>query len=64
MTDSKQQVIQCVEALCECGCDAVRATISAMEAKLPVSHTVGMSEAQQQQVLDELKAIMAVYDRQ
>ena len=63
MTHHDQQVIQCVENLCECGCDAVRATISAMEAKLPVSQTEGMSDEQQQQVLDELKAIMAVYDK-
>lgn len=63
MTHHDQQVIQCVETLCECGCDAVRATISAMEAQLPVSQTEGMSDEQQQQVLDELKAIMAVYDK-
>lgn len=63
MNEHDQQVIQCIESLCECGCDAVRATISAMEASLPVAQTEGMDRQQQQQVLDELKAIMAVYDK-
>lgn len=60
---SDKQVNQCVEALCECGCEAVRATISAMEGGLPVAQTDGMSEAEKARVLAELKAIMDVYDR-
>jgi hypothetical protein len=57
-----KQLNQCVDALCQCGCDAVRATIKAMElgAELPQLQTLGSEE--RQMVLDELKAVMAVYD--
>lgn len=57
-----QQVSACVEALCQTGCDMVRATIQAMEEGLPVSQTQGLSNEEQHQVLEELRAIMAVYD--
>ncbi len=56
-------ISQCVEALCQCGCDAVRATITAMEAGQAAGQVAGLSDAQRQRVLTELKAIMAVYDR-
>ena len=62
MTDS-DPISQCVEALCQCGCDAVRATITAMETGHEVAQTVGLSDQQRQKVLAELRAIMAVYDR-
>jgi hypothetical protein len=57
-----KQVNQCVDALCQCGCDAVRATIKAMEigAEIPQLQTLGHEE--RQLVLAELKAVMAVYD--
>ena len=57
-----KQVNQCVDALCQCGCDAVRATIAAMEAgaEIPQLQTLGNEE--REVVLDELKAVMAVYD--
>jgi 4-hydroxy-3-methylbut-2-en-1-yl diphosphate synthase IspG/GcpE len=57
-----KQVNQCVDALCQCGCDAVRATIEAMElgADVPQLQTLGSEE--REVVLDELKAVMAVYD--
>ncbi len=58
-----QQINECVEALCHTGCDMVRATIRAMEAGLPVSQTEGLDPQQKRLVLDELRAIMAVYDR-
>lgn len=57
------QVNQCVEALCQSGCEMVRATIKAMEEGLPIVQTDGLSAQEKQQVLDELRAIMAVYDR-
>lgn len=57
-----QKVTECVETLCEAGCDAVRATIKAMEAGHEVAQTTGLSGEQQDRVLEELKAIMAVYD--
>ena len=57
-----EQVNQCVDALCQCGCDAVRATIEAMEVggEVPQLQTLGSEE--REVVLDELKAVMAVYD--
>jgi 4-hydroxy-3-methylbut-2-en-1-yl diphosphate synthase IspG/GcpE len=57
-----KQVNQCVDALCQCGCDAVRATINAMEigAELPQLQT--LDSESRKLVLDELKAVMAVYD--
>ncbi len=57
------KVSQCVEALCECGCTAVRATISALEEGHPVPLVEGLSQEERQSVRDELKAIMSVYDR-
>ena len=52
---------QCVEALCRNGCDAVRATIIALERDLPAVGTEGLSQAERNAVLRELKAVMAVY---
>lgn len=54
---------QCVEALCELGCDSVRNTIAALEAGHPVAQVEGLDAEQRRHVLAELKAIMAVYDR-
>jgi len=53
----------CVEAVCRLGCDAVRATISALEAGQPVAQVQGLDAEQRRCVLEELRAIMAVYDR-
>lgn len=52
----------CVEALCQNGCQAVRATIDALERDLPVAQTEAMDDQERAAVLAELKAIMAVYD--
>lgn len=57
------RVQQCVEALCLNGCEAVRATIRALENGVPVVQTEGMDGTQRAAVLRELKAIMAVYSR-
>ena len=59
--DSKQ-VNQCVDALCQCGCDAVRATIEAMESGAEVPQVETLNKEEREVVLDELKAVMAVYD--
>jgi hypothetical protein len=56
------KVNQCVEALCKCGCEAVRATITSMEMGLKLEQTRDLDEQEAETVLDELKAIMAVYD--
>jgi len=58
-----EKVTRCVESLCQSGCDAVRATIRAMEAGEPVAQSEGLSTEERQAVLVELQAIMAVYDR-
>ena len=57
-----KQVNQCVDALCQCGCDAVRATIKAMESGAGVPQLETLDHEERQVVLDELKAVMAVYD--
>jgi hypothetical protein len=59
---SSEQVSQCIDALCQCGCDAVRATISALETGAVVPQVETLSDDERQLVLDELKAVMAVYD--
>ena len=56
------QVNQCVDALCQCGCDAVRATIEAMEMGADVPQLQTLNHDEREVVLDELKAVMAVYD--
>ncbi len=52
-----------VESICGLGCDRVREIIQTLEAGEPVSETSGLADAQRQQVLTELKAIMSVYDK-
>lgn len=57
-----KQVNQCVDALCQCGCDAVRATISAMEIGAEIPQLQTLNSEERRVVLDELKAVMSVYD--
>ncbi len=59
---SSEQVTQCIDALCQCGCDAVRATIAAMESGIVVPQVSSLTPDERLLVLEELKAIMAVYD--
>ncbi|MDH5360682.1 MAG: hypothetical protein OEX03_08970 [Gammaproteobacteria bacterium] len=59
---NQQKVQDCVEALCHSGCDMVRATITAMEAGQSIVQTEGLAHDEADLVLDELKAIMSVYD--
>ena len=56
------QVNQCVDALCQCGCDAVRATIEAMEIGADIPQLQTLDSEARAVVLGELKAVMAVYD--
>ncbi len=62
VTMDTKQVNQCVDALCQCGCDAVRATIEAMEIGADVPQVQTLDSKERELVLDELKAVMAVYD--
>lgn len=59
---NSEQVSQCIEVLCQCGCDAVRATISAMESGAVVPQVETLSEEGRRMLLEELKAVMSVYD--
>lgn len=58
-----QQIAHCVETLCQEGCSDVRATITLLERGGRVPQLAGLNEAECQVVLEELRAIMAVYDR-
>ncbi len=58
----KLKVEKCVESLCQNGCAAVNATITAMEYDLDNVALDGLVEEERRQVLKELKAIMSVYD--
>lgn len=51
-----------IEGLCAKGCRQVWRDIAALEAGEPLAETRGLSPAEIAQVLEELKAIMAVYD--
>lgn len=59
---NSEQVSQCIETLCQCGCDVVRATISAMESGAVVPQVEILSDEERRMVLDELKTVMSVYD--
>ena len=52
----------CVEQLCAEGCQSVRAYIARLERGEPVPQVADLSHEERQQVLAELRAIMAVYD--
>jgi hypothetical protein len=64
MPTSSQKVNQRIEAVCEAGCEAVRASIQTLETGNPVALTDDLTPAETQQVLNELKTIMSVYDEQ
>ena len=50
-----------VESICEQGCERVNAIITALESGHAVAETAELGNTERQQVLYELKAIMAVY---
>lgn len=58
----RDRLQRCLESLCANGCEAVRATIDALERGQPVVATAGLGDAERAAVLAELKAVMAVYD--
>ncbi len=63
MPTSSQKINQRIEAVCEAGCEAVRASITSLESGHPVALTEDLSTEESQQVLNELKSIMSVYDK-
>lgn len=58
----QHRVQHCVESLCAGGCEAVRATIAALERGHGVAATDHLGESERAAVLTELRAVMAVYD--
>jgi hypothetical protein len=52
-----------VESICESGCDRVNQVIEQLESGKTVAEMSGLDQSDQQQVLRELKDIMAVYNR-
>ena len=56
-----QKLTEYLEVLCQNGCDAVNATIEAMEKKQTISLTEDLTEDERTIILQELKAIMSVY---
>ena len=62
MPTSSIKINQRIEAVCEAGCEAVRASIQTLESGNQVALTSDLSPEESQQVLTELKTIMAVYD--
>ena len=59
----KQVISECVEALCNPGCESVRDVIAKLETGADVPETEKLSAQQRSEVLLELKRVMAVYDR-
>lgn len=64
MPTSSLKINQRIEAVCEAGCEAVRASIKTLETGNPIALTDDLSPEESQQILDELKTIMSVYDQQ
>ena len=59
---NRKLVDQCVENLCEKGCQAVWTDIRALEAGEAWSEVAGLSSAERMAVISELKAVMSVYE--
>ncbi len=55
-------VQQVLEAVCARGCRYVNACIEALAEGRPGSDYAGLDAAQRRRLLDELRAIMAVYE--
>jgi len=62
MPTPSHKINQRIEAVCEAGCDAVRASIQTLESGNQVALTSDLSPEESQQVLTELKTLMSVYD--
>ena len=62
MPTSPLKINQRIEAVCEAGCDAVRASIQTLESGNKVALTDDLSPEECKRVLTELKSIMSVYD--
>ena len=63
MPTSSLKINQRIEAVCEAGCEAVRASITTLETGHQIALTDDLSAEECQQVLLELKNLMSVYDQ-
>ena len=52
-----------VESICGLGCDRVNEIIDALESGRAVHETAGLDRSDRSRVLQELKDIMSVYER-
>lgn len=62
MPTSSLKINQRIEAVCEAGCEAVRASINTIESGHQIALTNDLSPEECQQILIELKSLMSVYD--
>ena len=62
MPTSSEKINQRIEAVCEAGCEAVRASIATLESGHQVALTDDLNAEECRLVLTELKTIMSVYD--
>lgn len=58
----QNRVDTCVEALCQKGCSAVWGDIEALESGQSLPEVDGLSFPEIKAVVEELKAVMAVYE--
>ena len=58
----QDKISRCVELVCEKGCVEVTATIQMLEAAILIPEMAELIDAERDAVLQELKAIMAVYE--
>lgn len=56
------RVDQCVEIMCQKGCKTLWADIEALQNGVPLPEVALLSVSEREQVLSELKTIMAVYE--
>lgn len=57
------KIDRCIDVLCHQGCREVTRIIGVLERSEPLAEADGLDTAERGEVLRELKAIMAVYDR-
>jgi hypothetical protein len=62
MQVDRRSVERCVENLCQKGCRAVWADIDTLEAGRRLPEVEGLSRAEVQAVIRELKQVMSVYE--
>ena len=60
MADNR--VDRCVEIMCQKGCKTLWADINALQNGVELAEVASLSVAEREQVLSELRAIMAVYE--